>query len=277
VRIRDLLGQPKDLPATDLLGLMAFVAGMKKEDILRDMDGGLCEETVNRFKVAVDERKQGKPFAYITRQKEFFSESFYVDERVLIPRPETELLVEEALRILEKKSAGSCIMDMGAGSGAIGIILAKRRKIRVLSVDQSRDALVVAAENSRRLGVAGVVACLCSDLFSGLQPTKPFDVIVANLPYVPLEEWDRTVRDVREYEPRLALDGGREGLEVYRRFASEAPRYLRKGGHVLCEIDGPRQASLLAKMLSLQGAENTEIKKDLSGRERVVIGSWKNS
>jgi release factor glutamine methyltransferase len=277
VRIRELLGEPKDLPATDLLGLMAFATDLKKEDIFRNMDAPLDEEVVSRFRGMVDERRRGKPFAYIGRQKEFFSEPFYVDERVLVPRPETELLVEEALRILEKKSDGSCIMDMGAGSGAIGIILAKRQNAKILSVDVSRAALVVAAENSRKLGVDEAVACVCSDLFSGLHPRQLFDMIVANLPYVPAEEWDRTMEDVRAYEPRLALDGGREGLEIYGRFVTGIPRYLKKDGQVLCEIDGARQAGLLAEMLRQQGLEKREIKKDLSGRERIVIGSWTNS
>jgi release factor glutamine methyltransferase len=276
LRVKDFLNDNGDVAPLDMMAIVAHVLEGGKEEVFRNPERELTEEVLLQLKRLVAERRQGRPLAYITGMKEFFSDSFRVDERVLIPRPETELLVEEALRILEKKTDISYIMDMGTGSGAIGISLAKRLSARVFAVDLSAQAICVAAQNSRRLEVEEKISFLCSDLFSGIRDDIAFDVIVANLPYVPTKEWSRTMVDVRAYEPRLALDGGEDGLDVYRRFISGAARRLKRSGRVLCEIDGPIQADQMKQMLESEGFE-VLLRKDLAGRERIVEGLWISS
>ena len=162
------------------------------------------------------ERLRGKTPRYLTHRKEFFSETFYVDERVLIPRPETELLVEEALSIMGRSGGATRVLDMGAGSGIIGILLAKKGARRVLSVDVSAGALEVAKANAQALSVAGRIDFAASDLFSSVKEDAIFDLVCANLPYVGFVEWDGLEADVRCFEPKEALLGGTAGFETLR-------------------------------------------------------------
>ncbi len=275
MRIKDFLRENRDIAPLDAIAMVAYVLGTGKEQIFRMPEHLLDEEATLRLKGLAEERRQGRPLAYITGIREFYSEPFSVDERVLIPRPETELVVDEALRILEKKTGISYIMDMGTGSGAIGITLARRLKTRVFGVDISPPALSVALENSRRLHVEERISFFCSDLFSAVRGDVIFDLVVANLPYVPTEEWEQLMVDVKEYEPKLALDGGVDGLEVYRRFIPTVRRHLKDGGRVLCEIDGAVQAARVKQMLQSEGFA-ASVEKDLTGRERMVEGLWTN-
>jgi release factor glutamine methyltransferase len=208
--------------------------------------------------------------------KEFYSEEFLVDRHVLVPRPETEHLIEQALKIIENKSKPVSVMDMGTGSGAIGIMTAKTALCETLCVDISPEALSVAKENARLLCPDANISFVCSNLFDSIGESKRFDLVLANLPYIPTEELDALDKDVRDYEPRVALDGGKDGLDVYRRFLAALPRYLKEGGHVVCEIGSNFQSERMEKMLQSIGLR-AETKKDLSGRERIIIGSWINS
>jgi len=273
LKIRDIVTKQGDIDGLDTVNILAFVLAIRQEEILMSLDRSLDEETACRVSTLLKERSQGKPLAYITGNKEFFSEPFFVDERVLIPRPDTETLVECALEILNKKPDAERILDMGSGSGAIGLIIAKKAGRRVACVDISLKALGVARKNSRDLGVPDRVDFLCSDLFGGIKTEKKFDMIVANLPYVAPGEWDSLMRDVRVYEPRIALDGGAGGVEIYRRFIEEIPHYLKTDGYVLCEIGGDGRAEQVRDMLRVTGL-SVVTKKDLSGNERVLIGSW---
>ena len=165
---------------------------------------------------------------------------------------------------------------MGTGSGAIGIIIAKRTRTRVVCTDVSLDALSVAKQNASVLRATDKIVFLCSDLFGGIRKGETFDMVIANLPYVSPEDWSSLMVDVKEYEPKTALLGGRGGLGVYRSFAKELPYHLKEDGHVLCEIDGKVQAEQLGEMLSSVGL-NIVTKKDYSQRERVLIGAWTSS
>ncbi|OPX93677.1 MAG: Release factor glutamine methyltransferase [Syntrophorhabdus sp. PtaU1.Bin002] len=273
MKILDIMTKQEGVDRLDMVNVLAFVLAVRQEEVLMNLDRSLDEETAHRVSALLKERSQGKPLAYITKRKEFFSESFFVDERVLIPRPDTETLVEGALEILNKKPNMKCILDMGAGSGAIGLIIAKKTGKRIVCVDVSQKALTVAEKNSRDLGVRDKVDFLCSDLFGGTRREKKFDMIVANLPYVAQTEWDSLMRDVKAHEPRTALDGGADGAEVYRRFVQELPHYLKTGGCVLCEIGGAGRAEQVREMLRAAGFL-VVTKRDLSGNERVLIGSW---
>lgn len=219
-------------------------------------------------------RRAGQPLAYIVGEKEFYSEPFFVDERVLIPRPETEIVVEEAVKIIENNPERRLVLDMGTGSGAIGIMVAKLCDAHVLAVDASMGALTVASINARRHGMQERVRFLCSDLFEAINHRGRFSVVAANLPYVPTGALAGLMRDVREYEPMRALDGGPDGLAIYRRFLARVPRHLEEGGAVVMEVGGREQSEAVAALLEGRGMKS-RVRKDLSGTERVVTGEWK--
>jgi release factor glutamine methyltransferase len=205
------------------------------------------------------ERTQGRPTQYITGRQEFYGREFRVTPDVLIPRPETEHVVEEAL-----KHAAGRIADIGTGSGAIAVTLALETKAIVIATDISPGALRVAAGNARRLGApVGLAAC---DLGSALA-TGAFDIVVSNPPYVPERDGTTVQREVRDYEPRVALFGGDDGLEFYRRLAPEAMRLLRPGGWLVMEL-GYTASEPLRTMLA--DWQDVEIVSDLAGLPRVV-------
>ncbi len=273
MRIGDLLRAEKTLGYTDLMAIISHALCLSKERVLMDPERKLAAEECEKVMGLVAQRAQGKPLAYILGEWEFYSEPFMVDTRVLIPRPETELAVARALSILKKKGGQASVLDMGTGSGIIGILLAKETGARVLSVDVAQEALDVAKENARGHGVNERVQLLCSDLFSAFKEGALFDLIVANLPYIPTSQWEALMEDVRNFEPRCALEGGKRGMEVYERFLSVAPSFLKRDGFMLCEIGGKEQAEEMARLLSAVGLK-TSIKKDLSGRERLVEAAW---
>ncbi len=274
MRIRDIMSNAGAMKGPDILPILCYALSMKKEKILISLDEEIGDDAARSVEALVLERKQGKPLAYITGEKEFFSHPFFVDGRVLIPRPETELLVEEAVAILEKRDDIRTVVDVGTGSGIIGNTIARLTSRSVLCVDISMDALAVARKNSRASGVHEKLSFLCSDLLSAVGKGRKFDMIVANLPYVAEREWEDVMKDVREYEPKLALLGGPDGLDVYRRFAGLLPEHLSASGCVLVEI-GPGQGKKMVEIFESCGLEAV-LKRDLAQRERVVIGSWTN-
>ena len=277
MRVRELLRREKDMGRTDLVAIMAFVLRTTRERIYMHPEREVTEEALERIDQHLSERKQGKPLSYITRAKEFFSEEFFVDERVLIPRPETELLVEEALRIMAQRQGDKSslrILDMGTGSGIIGITLAKCGAATATCVDISLDALLVARCNAARLGVQDRIGCIRSDLFAGIKAGTRFGIIAANLPYVSLSEWHELMTDVK-YEPGCALLGGPLGTEAYERFVANLPDHLSEDGSVLCELGGTRQIEAVGDLMKKQGL-HVHSKKDLAGKDRILIGSWKS-
>jgi release factor glutamine methyltransferase len=272
LRIRDIIEKQKGMERSDAVNILAFALSMRKEEVLTNFEREVDEVAYHRTKRLLAERERGRPFAYITKGKEFFSENFHVDERVLIPRPETETLVEEALGLLVRKPEMNGILDVGTGSGAIGLVLAKKTQKHVVCTDISLGALRVARQNGEGLGVTKLAHFMCSDLFSAIGNTQ-FDMILANLPYVASEEWDNLMPDVKDYEPRMALDGGTGGVAIYRRFIEGLPQHLNEKGCVLCEIGGCEQANKIGEMFRAIGL-TVGLKSDLSGNERVLIGSW---
>jgi release factor glutamine methyltransferase len=276
LRIKDLMAKAGDIQGLDVINIISFALSMRKEGVLAGLDAELDEEKSARIDRLLNERRRGKPLAYITGEKEFFSHPFLVDERVLIPRPETELLVEEALSILEKSPPIRSIVDMGTGSGIIGATIARLSSRDVLCTDVSVGALNVAKENARRAGVEDRLTFLCSDLFDGVRKEEKFDMILANLPYVREDEWAGVMVDVKDFEPTRALLGGPDGLDIYRRLIQALPERLGPEGYVLLEIGAPGQAEKVGELFKSCGIA-AKMKKDLAHRERVVIGSWINS
>ena len=276
MRVKDILSKDNRVPQLDLMGLVSHSLGLSKEALFVGLDREIEEWEARQIDELVEERRTGRPLAYITRMKEFYSEEFFVDGHVLVPRPETEQLVDEALRIIENRAKPVSVLDMGTGSGAIGIIVAKKASCEVLCVDISPGALRVARQNARLLCPDANISFACSKLFDSIKADKRFDLVLANLPYIPTEEIDALAVDVKDFEPRVALDGGPDGLDVYREFLAALPEYLEEGGHLLCEIDGYFQSKRMEEMVQSIGLR-AETKRGFSGRERVITGSWINS
>jgi release factor glutamine methyltransferase len=211
-------------------------------------------------------RYAGEPLQYIRTHTEFYSREFYVDDRVLIPRPETELLVEAAL---DRAPRGGRVIDIGTGSGCIAITIERERPdLHVLSVDRSVDALSVAAINRARL--QSNVALAASDLLSSVRGT--FDVIVSNPPYVPLAEYEKLAIEVRIHEPRLALTPGPSGLEIIERIFDQAREQLAPRGYLILEV-GYGQEDALRALAQAKGFEIEAFLPDLAGIPRVVVSS----
>ena len=208
------------------------------------------------------ERLQGKPTQYITRKQEFYGREFRVSPDELIPRPETEHVVETALRFCQ--TSAPRILDVGAGSGALAVTLQLETGGEAWATEISPAAAAVAAGNARRLGArVSVVAC---DLMEAITPAS-MDLIVSNPPYVPLAQREGLQREVRDWEPHVALFAGETGFEIYRRIVEDAPRVLRPGGWLVMEL-GFGSCDTVAEMLS--GWKDLRIEPDLAGIPRVI-------
>lgn len=223
---------------------------------------------------ALKKRERGIPLQHITGRAPFYGRDFIVTPDVLIPRPETERLLEEALRILETRYKGKTprILDLGTGSGCLAASLTLEwPACRMTALDVSKKALRVARNNFKLLGLGKKIISVQSRLFGHFEKKRAlWDVIVSNPPYIPGPDLKRLSREVRR-EPRLALDGGADGLDVVRALLAEAPRYLKPGGYLLVEI-GQGQSKTLAKELARRRTyASVAFEKDLNGIERILI------
>lgn len=255
--------------------LLARAWGRRRTDLLVFSEDEVPSRVVNEFFGLLDRRCRGIPVAYLTGEKEFMSLPFAVSPDVLIPRPETELLVEEVLDFLGEKEGTQelLIADAGTGSGAVAVSLAfYNPRARLLATDISGGALDVAMENARRNGVLERVEFLPGDLLSPLIAGGMAGIgmaVAANLPYIPSSEMGNLPPDVRQ-EPLIALDGGEDGLDLYRRLVPQAAVFLAPGGLLACEV-GPGQAAVLAGILDQEGWRRIRIRKDYRGLDRLVI------
>lgn len=265
----------KDLDCEVLLG---FVLGISREKLLGDFFWEVPEGDASLYFKYVDEVAGGKPVAYITHSREFYGLDFYVDERVLIPRPETEMVVEEALGFLKEnvsKFTGrdAVILDIGTGSLCItAAILKNFENAFAYAVDVSDSALEVAAMNREYHGLETRCQIFQSDLLSNVEETK-FDVIVANLPYVGGGEGNLLDKNVEDFEPGSALFGGSDGLELYKKLIQEIIEKKVEFDLLVCEF-GFGQAASVCELLSKnfdQAGFKREIKKDLAGIPRVFV------
>jgi release factor glutamine methyltransferase len=244
--------------------LLAHATGHDRSWLYAHGDETLIELWWIHYGRYLHERLSGKPTQYITRRQEFYGREFVVSPDVLIPRPETEHLVEAALEKLGSPSAS--IIDVGCGSGAIAVSLALETGRAVIGADVSLDALRVSDQNRRRL--AAPVHLVASDLLSSFRD-RSASTIVCNPPYVPENDKTLTQREVRDYEPHLAVFGGPDGLDVYRRLIAEAWRVLAPGGWLLMEI-AYNASEPIRRMLQPQWSE-IGIRTDLAGLPRVAL------
>lgn len=259
-----------DSPVIDARLLVEAACDATRLDIVTDPHRAVSDEQLAKLDGLVGRREQREPVSHILGRKGFWKIMLQVNPHVLTPRPETEVVVDLALRAFDEGRVFR-ILDLGVGSGAILLaILAERPGAKGLGVDISEDALAVARDNAASLGLAGRVALLRSDWTAGLAEEE-FDLVVSNPPYIATEVIETLDPEVRVHEPRLALDGGPDGLDAYRLLAPEILRVLKPGGIFAVEI-GYDQKDAVEALFRQAGALNVVTIKDLSDRDRVVTG-----
>lgn len=255
--------------------LLEYVTGVDRAHYLADPGRMLDPQRLSRYEEAVRRRAERIPLQHITGEQEFMGLVFRVNGNVLIPRQDTEILVEQALGLFEKNKVPSAgnrrILDLCTGSGCILLSILHWGKVSGgVGADLSPEALRVAEENAERIG-QDHAEFICSDLFAKIAGT--FDMIVSNPPYIRTEEIGRLADEVRLHDPLLALDGKEDGLFFYRKITEGAGEHLVKGGYLLFEI-GCGQAADVTGMMSSAGFEEISVVKDLAGLDRVVQGRW---
>ena len=251
--------------------LLEYVTGVSKAMYFAEPERAVSEENADRYIDCIRRRAAHIPLQHITGEQEFMGYPFCVNEHVLIPRQDTEILVEEAIQVMRPKMK---VLDMCTGSGCIVLSILKmcREKyymtdLQGIGADVSEEALKVARENGRRLGVP--VTWIQSDLFVKIPEEEKYDVIVSNPPYIETAVIDTLQEEVRLHDPYIALDGKEDGLYFYRRIISEAGKYLKTQGKLMFEI-GCDQAEAVEELMKNAGYEQITVKKDLAGLDRVV-------
>ena len=244
--------------------LLEYALHVNRVSYILNKNQEVSEKDAEKFLSVIKKREERIPLQHITGEQEFMGYSFLVNEHVLIPRQDTEILVEQVARVAE----GKRVLDMCTGSGCILLSLAKLCNLQsALGVDLSKEALEVANRNRERLQCDAEF--IQSDLFE--QVTGSFDVIVSNPPYIETEVITGLMEEVREHEPYMALDGGQDGLIFYRRIVSEAGKYLSENGYLCFEI-GYNQGLEVKKLMEEVGFVECQVIKDLAGLNRVVMG-----
>jgi release factor glutamine methyltransferase len=254
--------------------LLAQCLGFSRETLYANLRREIQTEEKKALDELLRRRMAGEPLQYLLGHQEFWSVDLKVDPRVLIPRPETEVLVDQALSILATSSGRvPRVLDIGTGSGAIVIALTNEFvEIFAVATDISQEALQVAKENARKVGVDQRIRFVRGDLLHPFRPLTGgvFDLILSNPPYICRSDIEELTREVKDHEPRLALDGGEDGLDFYRRMSRQVPSYLRKGGWLLVEI-GQGQGTEISTLFEQSGCFSApELVRDLSGIERVI-------
>lgn len=271
----DFRGRGIESPRLEAELLLAQVLGVDRMRIILDNDRPLQPRELASYRELIVRRRSHEPVAYIRGEREFYGRVFRVDQRVLIPRPDTEALVETALLRTRHISMSGRALDICTGSGCVATSFALERPTwQVTGADISRDAIDVARENAARLGAIWNVRWLVGDLFTPIVNER-FDLITANPPYIAESEAPTLSRDIHDHEPHLALFGGREGLDIIERIVREAPRYLRRGGVLAMEI-GAGQADKVAELFEESGFSEIERARDYGGHERVISGIWRS-
>lgn len=256
-----------EVPDADLDAwyLLEWCTGVSRSHYLAYPDEIISHDQEEQYRASLVKRERRIPLQQITGEQEFMGLSFYVNEHVLIPRQDTEILVEETARFLRD---GMQFLDLCTGSGCILLsLLHLKPGAEGTGADLSPEALKVAEKNRERLGAKA--ALIQSDLFDKIEGA--FDVIVSNPPYIKRAEIETLMDEVRLHEPYMALDGHEDGLYFYRKIAEEAPKYLRAGGGLFLEI-GCDQGACVAELLRQQGFADVKVVKDLAGLDRVVEG-----
>jgi release factor glutamine methyltransferase len=274
--VRRLLGAGIESARLDAELLLGCVLGLSREELILAAAKNVSLAEAERYEDLLIRRVNREPLAYITGQQEFWSLNFLVSRDVLVPRPETEVLVELAVGHLAQANNRECprILELGTGSGAIAVALATELpRAQIVASEISPAALAIARRNASRNGVCEAMRFLEGDLFRALDQEidNDFDLILSNPPYILRDEISTLDAEVSRWEPRAALDGGVDGLDFYRRIAEEAPAYLHQDGAVAVEI-GAMMGSVVRSLFKNSAAyADIQVYQDYSGRDRVVI------
>jgi release factor glutamine methyltransferase len=263
----------KQQGALDAELLLMHVLSLSRVQLLTCGKDVVEKKDEKQYQELIEKRVNGKPTQYLIHQQEFMSLPFYVDEHVLIPRSDTEILVETAIEFIQNEQA-QLMIDIGTGSGCISVSLAHYcPHLSVIAVDISAEALAVARKNAQINKVENRIQWMKSDLFT-LIPTEyigKLDAIISNPPYIPRIDIDTLMEEVKDYEPIGALDGGEDGLDFYRKIILTGKAYLKTGGKIFFEI-GYDQGEAVSELLRKDHFTDVCIEKDLAGLNRVVSG-----
>lgn len=249
--------------------LLAFILAKDRTFLIAHAEDPVSEEALSRFQESVERRAAGEPLQYITGVQDFFGREFRVTPDVLIPRPETELLVEAAIEV---SGSSPFVCDVGTGSGCIAVtLLCEIENARAVAVDKSRAALEIAKLNASKFSVSDRAEFAVSDCFDALDPRiYQFDLVVANPPYVSASMLSGLQREVRDHEPLIALSPGDDGLTIIRRLIKETTPFLKPNGHLLMEI-GFDQGEAVTELVKETSWQLLEIRPDLQGIPRIVV------
>jgi len=265
-------------PGLDASLLLAHILNISRAKLIAKGTDRLSEKKCAEFCALIERRANGECTAYIIGKKEFRGLEFEVNSSVLVPRPETETLVEAAIDIIQKKALHNSdvsILDLCTGSGAVAISLKNEiPSCEVTAADISPNALNTAVRNAEKLLGANSIKFFQGDLYDALPFPSAYSLIVSNPPYIPSDEIQTLSAEVQN-EPLIALDGGISGLEIIKRIINKAPDYLQKNGYLLLEAD-PRQMEQITIILEKKGFKDIQLNKDLSGTNRVIGGRFEN-
>ena len=257
-------------PKLDSELLLAKTLDISREEILLNLNYKISQSDLKKFNYYLNLRSQYKPIAHILNSKFFWKYKFYVNHEVLIPRPETELIIEQTLNVLPKKSKKN-ILEIGTGCGCIAISLIKERPdCRIIAIDKSAKAIKVAKKNAEIHQVKKKINFLNIDVDKYL--SNKYDIIISNPPYIKDCELLNLDKDVKLYEPKIALSGGFSGLEIFFKIINKCDKLLKNNGMLILEI-GHKQGIDLKKHLKSKGFNQIKIYKDLSGNNRCLVGT----
>lgn len=249
--------------------LLLYELQIQNEYLACYLDEEASSEVAEKFEKHLEELIAGKPIQYITNSQGFFGLDFYVDENVLIPQPDTEILVEEVIEICKYREDVPRILDICTGSGAIAVALAKQMKAEMVASDISPKALEIAKKNAEKHRAK--IEFWESDMFEKIH--QKFDIIVSNPPYIETKTMENLSPEVKN-EPKIALDGGEDGLRFYRILAEKAKDYLEKNGILAVEI-GYNQRENVTQIFENAGFCEVYAKRDFAGNDRIVVGKWR--
>ena len=249
--------------------LLKNILNVDSSYLLINSEKEINKETENKYKKGIEDLKSGKPLQYITNKQEFMGFEFYVDENVLIPQPDTEILVEEVLKKIEKLNGKTNVLDICTGSGAIGVSIAKNAtNVNVTMSDISENALKVAQKNAKTNEVLDKCKFIKSNMFENIE--EKYDVIVSNPPYIKSKIIKTLEKEVQN-EPLIALDGGEDGLDFYKIIIQTAYKHLKENGILALEIGYDQKEEVIKLIEESNKYINIYCKKDLAGNDRIII------